>query len=161
MASHASLWPPRRPLRSVPTACSSCKRHHVTLSPHKRCLATSSLHKECPISPKGARSFSTMLLPPWPAPELPRPLRARRHAHVQGDSYGVRPSSSPLLTGGVLPLLQAWIFSQVSSAVVFHFPARRTLIHSPPVAHCSVAPQAVPTQPAPVLSTGLTSGAQV
>ena len=30
----------------------------------------------------------------------------------------------------------------------------------PPMAHCSLAPQAVPTQPAPVLSLGLTSRAE-
>ena len=31
----------------------------------------------------------------------------------------------------------------------------------PPMEHCSLAPQAVPTHPAPILSLGLTSGASV
>ena len=32
VASHTSLWPLRRPLRSVPATCRSCKRQHVALS---------------------------------------------------------------------------------------------------------------------------------
>ena len=59
VASHASFRPPRQPPQSVPAPCRLCKRHLVAVSPrrHRRCLATGSLHKKRPVSPKGVRGF--------------------------------------------------------------------------------------------------------
>ena len=43
-----------------------CDHPPHALSPHKKCLATSSLHKKHPISPKQARGFSLpCALSPW------------------------------------------------------------------------------------------------
>ena len=158
-ASHASFWPLRRLPWSVPTTCRSYKRQHIALSPLMPLAHTRGAWPPvaCTRSAQSFQNEQEAFLPsaphPQPVPELPCLLRAFGHVHaqVQGVCYGgppllfSPPQQWPLASPVGLDL------SQVPSAVVFHTPP-------PPVAHCSLAPQAVPTQPAPVLSPGLTSG---
>ena len=154
-------WPLRRLPGSAPATCRLCKRHHFALSPliplaHARGAWPL---VACTTSAQSALNEQEASHHPWPAPELLCPLRACRHEHtlVQAVSCGRLPLLSPpqqwclacpagldLLLGSLcpgIPLLSLW------------------RIAPPPVAHCSLAPHAVPTQPAPILSLGLTSRA--
>ena len=147
-SNHASLWPLIQLLWSVPATCRSRKRHHVApsppaaLSPPKRFPASHSLHKKHPVSCSPSKWILTTHSPYQRCPS--DSLCAR------GDSYGG------------LPLLS----SSATRAPCFSCrprppPGFPLLWHSTPqpVAYKSLAPQAVPTQPAPVLFPRLTSRA--
>ena len=75
VAGHTSLWPLRPSQQSVPAACRSCKKHHVTLSPtvplaHSSFLVTHRLHKKCPISHSKSKWLITTCSLPQRCPTL-------------------------------------------------------------------------------------------
>ena len=153
---------PHLPLASETTISGSCKRHHVALSPLLPLAHTRGAWPpvDCTRSTKSSPNKQEAPRHLQPAPEPPCPLRACRQAHVlvQGVSYDglpllllPSPTMAPCLSCGLdllpgsfccgVPLLSQWCTTPS------------------PEAHWSLAPQAVPTQPAPVLSLVLTSGA--
>ena len=107
------------------------------LSPHKRCLATGSLHKKCPVAPKQARGFSL----PVACTRATPPSESHRHVHTlaQGVSYGSlpllllpSPTVAPCLSCGSGPF--PWfllLWCSLPQPVVYHSPAHGTLLLSP------------------------------
>ena len=154
VASHASLWPLRGPLRSVPVTCGLCKRHHVALSPlmamtQSRCawpLVACTRSAQSPYTSKRLLTAHSLC---QSCPALCEPT-------VQGVSSGF--PSPPLPSRTVPPCLSCGSGPSPGFPLLWCSP-HPVLYNSPAHGTLLLSPSGCPHTVAPVLSPGLTSGA--